>query len=262
MNYRQPKLRDRLAAEYVLGTLHGSARVRFERLLGDDFELGGRVAFWERHLLPMALVLSTVAPSRRVWEHIAARLAMHEHIPASERSNALQRFLSWFDLRTLGTVAAGLLFGVALTLIGPSLIREAGVAPLVAKSESQLPESYVGVLATQEGRTGLIVWSLRQGNMMDVKRVLPVPVAEGSTLFLWVIEGKDKTRPIGAIPPGAFVNVALPQTSEKLFAAATELAVSIEPINTSPPQPSGAFVYRGLCGKLWRVPVKPPRAKS
>jgi anti-sigma-K factor RskA len=256
LNYRRPLLRDRLAAEYVLGTLHGSARSRFERLLRDDVELGGRVAFWERHLTPMASVLSTAAPSRRVWKAIAMRIAMRERVPVQQPDSALQRLLSWFDLRTMSTVAAGLLLGVALSTMGPSLLREFGITTVVAKNENQLPESYVGVLATQEGRTGLIISSLRQGKVMDVKRVLPVPIAEGSTLFLWVIEGKDKTRPIGAIPPGAFVNVALPQTSEKLFAAATELAVSVEPINLAPLQPSGAFVYRGLCGKLWRVPVK------
>jgi anti-sigma-K factor RskA len=256
MNYRRPLLRDRLAAEYVLGTLHGGARLRFEQLLRDDVELGGRVAFWERHLMPMASVLLTVAPSHKLWMAIAARIVARERVPVQQHDNALRRLLSWFDLRTMGTVTAGLLLGVALSTMGPSLLREFGITTVVAKSENQLPESYVGVLATQEGRTGLIVSSLRQGKVMDVKRVLPVPIAEGNTLFLWVIEGKDKTRPIGAIPSGAFVNVALPQTSEKLFAAATELAVSVEPINTAPPQPSGAFVYRGLCGKLWRVPVK------
>jgi anti-sigma-K factor RskA len=260
LNYRRPLLRDRLAAEYVLGTLHGGARARFERLLRDDFELGGRVAFWERHLIPMASVLSTAAPSHRVWEHIAARLVAstntREQVQVLEPSSMLRRLLSWFNVRTLGTVAAGLLLGVALSTMSPSVLREFGITTAVTTKENQLPESYVGVLATQEGRTGLIVSSLRQGKVMDVKRVLPVRVAEGSTLFLWVIEGKDKTRPIGAIPPGAFVNVVLSQTSEKLFAAATELAVSVEPINTAPLQPSGAFVYRGLCGKLWRVPVK------
>jgi hypothetical protein len=34
------------------------------------------------------------------------------------------------------------------------------------------------------------------------------------------------------------------------------LALSIESAGAAPALPSGPFVYRGLCGKLWRI--KPP----
>ena len=44
MNYTDPELRDRLAAEYALGTLRGPARKRFERLLADDRGLRDLVA--------------------------------------------------------------------------------------------------------------------------------------------------------------------------------------------------------------------------
>ena len=44
MNYADPELRERLAADYALGTLRGPARKRFERLLADDAGL----ADWPR----------------------------------------------------------------------------------------------------------------------------------------------------------------------------------------------------------------------
>ena len=256
MNYRRPQLRDRLAAEYVLGTLHGAARARLMRLLRDDVELVERVAFWERHLTTMASTLSTNAPSVRVWEAIDGRIRTRVPVGAQEHIGAMRRFLRWFDLRSMGMVTAGLLLGVTLPAMLPGLLREFENTPVIANSESQLPESYVGVLATQDGRTGLIVSSLRQGSVMDVKTVMPVPVASGSTMFLWAIDANGNTRPIGALPLGAFVQVPLTQPSEKLFASAIELAVSIEPLGTPPTQAAGAFVYRGLCGKLWRVPAK------
>jgi anti-sigma-K factor RskA len=90
---------------------------------------------------------------------------------------------------------------------------------------------------------------------MDVKQVQPVPVASGQTLYLWAIDADGKTRPIGAVPQGKFVQVALAQTSETLFSNAVELALSIEAEVAAPLLPSGPFVYRGLCGKLWRVPA-------
>ncbi|HEX6723225.1 MAG TPA: anti-sigma factor [Burkholderiaceae bacterium] len=252
MNYSRPELRDRLAAEYVLGTLQGRARPRFQQLLRGDLELQARVAFWEQQLMPMAAPLSVAAPSARVWQAIAARVAPREQAVPVRPGWLLRGLARCFELRALASVAAGLFVGVAVTLMGPRLLERdaADVA------ESQLPQSYVGVLATAEGRTGLIVSSLRHGKVMDVKQVQRVPVAPGRTLYLWTLDADGKTRPIGPVPPGGFVQVALSDTSDKLFGSAAELAVSIEPSGATPAHPSGPFVYRGLCGKLWRAPTR------
>jgi anti-sigma-K factor RskA len=247
MNYNRPELRERLASAYVLGTLQGRARPRFQQLLRVDAELQARVAFWEQQLTPMAASLSDAAPSAKVWKAIAARVAPRQQT-APARPACLRGLAHWFDLRTLGSVAAGLFVGVAITLMAPMLL-DRDTSDL---AESQLPESYVGVLATTDGRTGLIVSSRRHGTVLDVKQAQRVPVAADHTLFLWTLDADGKTRPIGAVPQGPFVQVLLSETSEKLFARAAELAVSIEPANAAPVQPSGAFVYRGLCGKLWR----------
>ena len=248
MNYRRPELRDRLAAEYVLGTLHGHARARMQQLLRDDLLLQARVAFWEHKLLPMAAPLWAAAPSAKLWRALAARVA-----PREARRPWWAR---WFEARLLGSLAAGLVLGLTLTLIGPALL-ERDAAEI---QDSQLPQSYVGVLAAANGRTGVIVSSLRHGKVMDVKQVQPVPVASGQTLYLWAIEADGKTRPIGPVPQGRFVKVALAQTSETLFASAAELALSIEAETAAPLLPSGPYVYRGLCGKLWRVPAPKKQA--
>lgn len=242
MNYRP--VHDQLASEYVLGTLHGRARARFVQLLRDEPALQARVAFWEAALSPLALSLSS-APSAHVWRAIAARVAAR---PPSRETGWLER---WFGLRTLAPLAAGLFLGVSATLLGPTLQgrSSAGLA------ETQLPESYVGVLAAADGRAGLIVSSRRHAKVMDLKQVQAVQVSAGNTLFLWAIEAGGNTRAIGPVPQGKFVQVPLAQTSEQLFAKAAELAVSVETIGAAPASPSGAFVYRGLCGKLWRVPA-------
>ncbi len=247
MNYRRPELCDRLAAEYVLGTLHGRARARMQQLLRDDLLLQARVAFWEHKLLPMAAPMWAAAPSDKLWRAIVARVA--------PREARRPWWVRWFEARTAGALAAGVMVGLALTLLGPALQE-----PVVSDGPdaSQLPQSYVGVLATAEGRTGVIVSSLRHGKVMDVKQVQPVPVAAGRTLYLWAIEVNGTTRPIGPVPQGKFVQVPLMQSSETLFASASELALSIEAETAAPLLPSGPYVYRGLCGKLWRVPAPTP----
>jgi anti-sigma-K factor RskA len=253
MNHR-PELRDRLAAEYVLGTLHGRARSRFRTLLRDDAPLQARVRFWEQALTPMAAPLRAAAPSPKLWQAIEARIA--PPAPFEARKPWWARWFLSFDGRTLGSLAVGVMLGLTLTLTGPSLWQQPGAQDeRSSEPESQLPQSYVGVLATPEGRTGVIVSSLRHGKVMDVKQVQPVPVPDGRTLYLWAIEADGKTRPIGPVPLAKFVQVPLTQTSETLFASATELALSIEAQSAAPSSPSGPFVYRGLCGKLWRVPA-------
>ena len=190
--------------------------------LRDDAALQAQVAFWQDALMPMASVLSA-APAPQVWHAIEARTA-----PRAAGSAAPPGWVErWFGLRPLAPLAAGLVLGITLTLLGPTL-------PGPQRDEStetadtQLPQSYVGVLAGANGRAGLIVSSRRHGSVMDVKQVQPLAIDAGRTLFLWALEADGSQRAIGPVPPGAFVQVALPASSELLFAKAAELAVSIE----------------------------------
>ena len=249
-------LHDGLASAYVLGTLHGHARTRFVQRLRSDAALQAHVAYWEQALLPMGSHLSAV-PSPQVWVAIAARVAPRGAATAPRRAGQATReaighaLAGWFGLRTLTPLVAGLFLGVTLSLTAPGWLAPAPPE----QADTQLPESYVGVLAGANGRAGLIVSSRRHGMLLDVKQVQPIAAAAGQTLFLWVIEADATTRAIGPVPPGKFVQVALAGTSEQLFAKATELAVSIEAAGATPAAPAGPFVYRGLCGKLWRVPA-------
>src|SRR5215813_8278244 len=74
MNYRNPELRERLAAEYALGTLRGRARRRFERLLADDADLRRLVEGWELRLNTLAETALAVTPPARLWQRIEQRL--------------------------------------------------------------------------------------------------------------------------------------------------------------------------------------------
>src|SRR5262245_20966946 len=74
MNYARPELAERLASEYVLGTLQGGARRRFEALLPAHPMLRQAVARWNARLQPLAQALPPLAPSSAVWRGIEARL--------------------------------------------------------------------------------------------------------------------------------------------------------------------------------------------
>ena len=63
-----------LAGEYVLGTLRGPARRRFQALMRADVELEQLVRSWEAGLMPLADRIPPVEPPARVWKAIEARI--------------------------------------------------------------------------------------------------------------------------------------------------------------------------------------------
>src|SRR6218665_3208274 len=90
MNYDSPELQHRLAAEYVLGTLQGSARLRFEKLLAANDGLQRKVRAWELRLAPWSAAVKPVAVPRHVWARVQYRLFLEparakEQVPVPSR---------------------------------------------------------------------------------------------------------------------------------------------------------------------------------
>jgi anti-sigma-K factor RskA len=246
--HQSPALVDRLAAAYALGTLAGPARRRFEAVMRQQPAVARAVAGWDERLAPLGQRLKPIAASADLWARIERRAFGAAGRTVAEAAASVQA-LSWWKRLLSPIPSAALAFGLALGVLLPSL----GSLLQGDQLDTQLPESYVGVLAGADGRTGMIVSSLRHGRVMDLKQVQPVPVSSGQTLYLWAIEAEGRARPIGPVPQGKFVQVLLAQTSEQLFGSSVELALTVEPSAAAPAGPSGPFVYRGLCGKLWRV---------
>lgn len=274
--YHSPRTLQALAAAYALGTLAGPARRRFETVMRQQPAAAQAVAQWNRRFAPLAQHLPPAQASAGLWQRIeqqafgqaagaaaapapaqAARdagAAPRQATRPLPRAAAKPAWMRWLDAllapAPAAALAMGMLFGLAMPLL-MSTLR----AP--AAQETELPESYVGVLATPAGKTGLIVSSLRHGKVLDVKRVGVVEVPPGKLLYLWTLDAQGQAAPVGPLPVGPFVRVPLAQEAEALFSRAVELAVSLEDAAAAPSGPTGAWVYRGLCGKLWRVPAAP-----
>ena len=252
-----PELLDRLAAEYALGTMRGGARRRVSKALASEPAWAQAVMRWQQQLLPLDAHVTPLPAGEALWRRIEVqafgkRTAAPAATAAPSPVAALQR---WWQ-RLLSPLPAGALaLGLLMGSLAPGLWQQLG-----GGIDTQLPESYVGVLATADGRQGLIVSSLRRGQVVDFKQITPVPVPPGQTLFLWSLDAKGEPQAIAALPQARFVSLPLVQPAEALFQRAVELAVSVEPAGATPAKPSGAYVYRGLCGKLW--PVVPPASAA
>ncbi|MGQ0530462.1 MAG: anti-sigma factor, partial [Panacagrimonas sp.] len=62
MRYDNPEVMAQLAAEYVIGTLRGRARRRYERLMQTHAEARAQTEFWEQRLGEFGQALQPVAP--------------------------------------------------------------------------------------------------------------------------------------------------------------------------------------------------------
>src|SRR5712672_1523838 len=85
---RHAALIDRLAAEYVLGTLRGRARRRFERWRASSELVARSCGAWEQRLAPLAERLRPMRPPPEALRRIQQRLGLAP-LPAVRWASAL-----------------------------------------------------------------------------------------------------------------------------------------------------------------------------
>jgi anti-sigma-K factor RskA len=249
MRYTDAKLLDALASAYVLGTLEGGARRRFERLLRDRVDVRALVAQWEQRLGQLALSVPARRPSAHLWRAIAARTR-----PVAKPKAAVSRWPSWLRPAGfgLGGAVAGVIAASALFLSAPGLFITSD--QLAMRSGERLPQSYVGVLTDAQGQGRLLVSSLRHGKTMTLKVLGAAPLAAGlaadERLVLWALPADGAPFAIGTVPASGTQVSTLPDTSEKLLSKVSRLVVTRERTAT-PSAPSTDVVLSGSCAKLW-----------
>jgi anti-sigma-K factor RskA len=244
VNYDRPDLLDRLASEYVLGTLRGRARRRFEQVLRSRPAAMDVVHAWEDRLGRLAVSVPPVAPPARVWHAIEGRIA------PPKAGAAAPRWSDW--LKPLLGFAFGALLTVGLVLTNPG-----GFVSLddLAQRRQALPQSYVGLLTNEAGEPVVLASSTRHGTRVTVKFLRPLEVPAGKVVQLWALPKDGAAFPVGLITPArppASTHFDMRDTSEKLLANVARLAVTLEDAAAAPgASPSGPFLLSGHCVKLW-----------
>lgn len=208
---------DYLAAEYVLGTLRGPARRRFDRLITDRADVRFAVWRWERHLNDLACGVESRKPPRRVWKKICRRID-----ETNQRSFARWRAL-WLALPTAAAMA-----WLAI-----------GIWPTQAQDR-------VAVFADQDVEALWVISADLDSGLLQTETVSAPALAAGSSFELWILRGNEPPLSLGllAVIPGSIET----EISAELVAALTSagrLAISLEPAGGSPTGlPTGPVVYQ------------------
>ncbi len=268
MRFRdKPALTERLAAEYVLGTLGGGARRRFATWMRQDAALRLTVAQWEARLSPMAAVVREVAPPARVWSKITA--AIQPRIKVQHKPTLWESLAFW---RGLGLTASGCAAALlAFVAIRPPQVVEVPKIQIVERQvekvverivEKEMPirvsdgknpwqPSYVATLNDAKGKTMLMIYVGRNSDELWMKYEGD-SMPKDASLELWGIDAQGKPKSLGVIKTMGKSTMKLPTIADKEIARYKTLAVSMEPMGGSPmDKPTGPVMYKGPCHTLW-----------
>jgi anti-sigma-K factor RskA len=216
-----PELIERLAAEYVLGTLRGAARRRFERWRVTSTPVDERCAFWEGRLTPLLKDVKPIQPPVRVWRGIRERIAS---------SSGTRRSV----LRNLALAASVLLVVVLATLwYRRELVPERAME--------------VATIASPTGAIWQVEIFSRAGEppRLAVRAGAQAARPAGHDYELWALPKGGKPVSLGVLPYAqGSLRRQLTTPELEALSRSTQLAVSLEPPGGSPTgQPTGAIVF-------------------
>ncbi len=252
MNWKQnPMLQDRLAAEYVLGTLRGPARARFARWMREDAALRRKVAEWDARILPMSVAVPERPAPARVWEAVASRTGAHT-APAAPAARTLWNSLVLW--RSLGLAASGMAAALlVLAIVMPPRQAEAPPPVLVRAPSGALGAAYIAVLSDAKTQKPVLLASAaRDSTQLFVKTLDKSIHVDGGSLELWALPSGKAPRSLGVLAAGDKLKLALHAPADESLGDVPALAVSLEPRGGSPTgAPTGPVLFSGPCVRHW-----------
>jgi anti-sigma-K factor RskA len=203
-----PEIIDSLAAEYVLGTLRGPARRRFERWRANTPLIQERCRFWEENLMQLAKGVRPVRPPAHVWQGIRTRLNLSRDEPRQRPRRVLA--------------------------IAASLLLVAGLSALLywlSTGPARLAE-----VASISTPTGAQVWEVdvyRTGRLIVRAGSLPTHPTDRD-FELWALPARGAPVSLGVLPVSGTTERTLTAAQKQALANAAQVAVTLEPVGGSP----------------------------
>ena len=240
MDYSHRPLADRLAADYVLGTLRGPARRRFESLLPAHPALRSAVSDWQNRLNVLSADLPPVEPSPQVWAQIQQRLfgaASASTASGKAAANPItrwwERLALWQSWAALATVAA---LGLGLVLQQPLPVQPP-IVIVMQSTDPALQQASDGV------KTQFVASISGDGRSLVLKPIAGAKVTAQQALELWALPANGKPpQSLGLIASDKATTVV----RASLLKGTGAFAVSVEPTGGSPTgAPTGPVISVG-----------------
>ncbi|KPQ30608.1 MAG: hypothetical protein HLUCCX14_00640 [Marinobacter excellens HL-55] len=222
---RTPERIESLAAEYVLGSLKGRARQRFERWMMQSVRVRQEVWFWEERLGQLVQAVPSVTPDPSVWIEIEQCLWPSPKAKAHQKVSWL-----WPGWSFLATAAALVL---AVILIFPALDDEAPRTQLTG-----------AVVQSDVADPLWLVSEAAERNQLRLRSVAVVEAERGKDYELWVVPVEGNPLSLGVMAVGDVYEVTLSEEARRLLSSSRTLAISLEPRGgSSTGAPTGPILH-------------------
>lgn len=226
-------LRNSLVAEYVIGTLEGAARKRFEFYIHQDPSLQALVQKWGQLLNPMGSILKPIKPPKRVWNNIQQRLQL--------KTQSLGFWNNVFLWRSFSMLGASLAIIIGLY-----------VGAFQPTQTPTLANDYLAVIQNAQSQgTWLISTDVKEKRLI-IRNLKTQQLASNKDFELWLLPDSNKKDSfkapisIGLIKVGTETQIKLSEKILNAIQLAAGLAVSLEPSGGSPTGlPTGPVLYQG-----------------
>lgn len=212
------EMKNALSAEFVLGTLRGKARQRFQTMMMQSQALREQTWLWEQHLNEMGCQLKPIEPPSSAWLQIQQQLGFDEK--------------SSFSITEPSTVNSSPSYWPTFSLLASAALLIIAILFVSHQSSTVLPRySEIAIFNNAESEP---VWLLEiSENQIHVRATTSLQRRTDKDYQLWIV-ARDGRAPIslGLLPQDGAIQLAKHEIYEQLNIAA--LAVSIEPVGGSP----------------------------
>ena len=216
---------DALCGEYLLGTLRGRARRRFERALREEPRVASRLAYWQRAFVPRPSPMIEIEPSTRVWRELERDLEL-----ARYRTPWHRRLGFWRGLAAAATAA--LAIGIGFQVLRP--VETERPAVQIADLEGKTDVSRVVARLSADGR------------VLELKAARAVIAGQNQIYELWLLPAEGGPPISLAVLGSLDARFALPPAQAGRLRTGSKLAVSVEPAGGSPTgAPTGPVILVG-----------------
>jgi len=224
MRLARSAMLDALSGEYLLGTLRGLARKRFERALRDEPLVALRLKHWETLFAPRFAAAIAVQPAAGGWARLTRELGLARFSTPWHRRLGFWRN---FALAATAALAIGTAFQVLRPMLEPAPVE-------IARLEGKTEVARVSARLSGDRQT------------LELRPARPVHAGPAQSYELWLIPAEGGAPLSLAVLGNLDARVPVAPAHSRRLIPGAKLAVSVEPAGGSPTGgPTGPVILAG-----------------